>query len=79
MRRGHRVQLVTAHSAEILPAARARGIPVEGLPIEAKKLPGLRAMRAWLAREGAAWRCEQTVRGIDDALRVREIRQARLF
>jgi glycosyltransferase involved in cell wall biosynthesis len=55
MRRGHRVQLVTADSAEILPAARARGIPVEGLPIEAKKLPGLAAMRRRLAREGAAF------------------------
>jgi len=54
-RRGHRVQLVTAHSAEILPAARVRGIPAEGLPIEAKKLPGLAAVRRWLAREGAAF------------------------
>ena len=51
-RRGHRVQLVTASSADILPAARARGIPVEGLPIEAKKLPGLRAMRTWLRQHG---------------------------
>lgn len=52
MRRGHRLQLLTAAAAEILPAARARGLAVQGLPIEAKKLPGLKAMRAWLARSG---------------------------
>jgi 3',5'-cyclic AMP phosphodiesterase CpdA len=32
-----------------------------------------------IAREGNAWRCEQTVRGIDDALRIRQIRQTRLI
>jgi glycosyltransferase involved in cell wall biosynthesis len=48
--RGHRVHLVTAGSADILPAARARGLGVEGLPIEFKKVPGLAAMRSWLAR-----------------------------
>jgi glycosyltransferase involved in cell wall biosynthesis len=47
-RRGHRVHLLTATSADILPAARARGLPVSALPIEAKKLPGLQAMRGWL-------------------------------
>ncbi len=51
-RRGHRVHLVTANSADILPAARARGLPVAGLPIEAKKLPGLIAVRDWLGRHG---------------------------
>jgi len=48
-RRGHRVHLVTANEAEILPAARARGLSAEGLPIAYKKLGGLRAMHAWLA------------------------------
>lgn len=48
--RGHRVHLLAAHSADILPAARARGLAVDGLPIAAKKLPGLMAVRAWLAR-----------------------------
>jgi glycosyltransferase involved in cell wall biosynthesis len=48
-RRGHHVHLVTAGTAEIFPAARARGLAVEGLPIEAKKLPGLRELRRWLA------------------------------
>ena len=54
-RRGHRVHLLTAASAEILPAARARGLPVNGLPIEAKKMPGLRSVRRWLAQRGAAF------------------------
>jgi glycosyltransferase involved in cell wall biosynthesis len=50
--RGHRLHLVTAGSADILPAARARALQVDGLPIEAKKFPGLRALRGWLARQG---------------------------
>jgi hypothetical protein len=32
-----------------------------------------------IERDGDVWRCEQTVRGINDALRVREIRQTRLI
>ena len=52
-RRGHRVHLLTAGTADILPAARARGLAATGLPIEAKKLPGLVAVRRWLARHGA--------------------------
>jgi 3',5'-cyclic AMP phosphodiesterase CpdA len=31
-----------------------------------------------IERDGEAWRCEQTVRGINDAMRMREIRQTRL-
>lgn len=54
-RRGHRVHLLTANAAEILSAARSRGLAVDGLPIEAKKLPGLRAVRRWLARDGATF------------------------
>ncbi len=50
--RGHRVHLLTATSADILPAARERGLAVDGLPIEAKKWPGLLAMRDWLGRHG---------------------------
>ncbi|MEP7329005.1 MAG: glycosyltransferase family 4 protein [Betaproteobacteria bacterium] len=51
-RRGHRVHLVTAGSAEILPAAHERGLSVDGLPIEAKKLPGLLAMHRWVGQHG---------------------------
>jgi 3',5'-cyclic AMP phosphodiesterase CpdA len=32
-----------------------------------------------IERDGAGWRCEQTVRGFDDALRIRELRQTRLM
>jgi hypothetical protein len=32
-----------------------------------------------IERDGDAWRCEQTVRGIDDALRVRQLRRTRLM
>ena len=53
-RRGHDVRLVTADIAEILPAARARGLSAEALPIAYKKPRGLRAMRAWLARNAAS-------------------------
>jgi glycosyltransferase involved in cell wall biosynthesis len=54
-RRGHRVHLVTADNADILPAARARGLAVDGLPIAAKKWRGLTAMRRWLAQRGASF------------------------
>ncbi|MFO1302421.1 MAG: glycosyltransferase family 4 protein [Burkholderiales bacterium] len=53
-RRGHDVHLVTADIADILPAARARGLSAEGLPIAYKKPRGLRALRAWLARHAAS-------------------------
>jgi glycosyltransferase involved in cell wall biosynthesis len=53
--RGHRVHLVTAASAEILPAARARGLSVDGLPIKAKKWRGFAATRAFLAQHGATF------------------------
>lgn len=49
-RRGHRVHLITPANAEIFPAARARGLSVEALPIEWKRVAGLAAMRGWLAR-----------------------------
>lgn len=52
-RRGHRVHLLAPANAQIAPAARARGLAVEALPIEWKRLPGLLALRGWLARHGA--------------------------
>ncbi|MDQ2915956.1 MAG: glycosyltransferase family 4 protein [Pseudomonadota bacterium] len=52
-RRGHRLHLVAPANAQIVAAARARGLSVEALPIEWKRLPGLVAMRRWLARRGA--------------------------
>jgi len=47
-RRGHTVHLVTADIADILPAARARGLPADALPIAYKKPRGLRELRKWL-------------------------------
>jgi glycosyltransferase involved in cell wall biosynthesis len=47
-RRGHRVQLMTADIADILRAARARGLSADALPIAYKKPRGLRALRKWL-------------------------------
>jgi hypothetical protein len=32
-----------------------------------------------IERDGAAWRVEQTVRGMDDTLRVKELQQRRLI
>lgn len=52
MRRGHRVHLLTPHSAKIYSAAQARGIPVTAIPMVKKTLPALWAMRSWLAQHG---------------------------
>ncbi len=54
-RRGHRVALVTADIAEILPAARSRGLQAFGLPIAYKKYRGLAALRGFLAEHGRSF------------------------
>jgi 3',5'-cyclic AMP phosphodiesterase CpdA len=58
-------------------------IPAIGVPSASAVAHGRYPAAAYnlfsIAREGAAWRCEQTVRSIDDALRVRQIRQTRLI
>ena len=46
--RGHRVTLLVSPSAQIFPAAKARGIPVKAMPFEKKSLRGILAMRRWL-------------------------------
>ncbi len=57
-------------------------IPVVGVPSASALAHGRYPAAAYnlfsIAREGDAWRCEQTVRGVDDALRVREVRRVRL-
>jgi 3',5'-cyclic AMP phosphodiesterase CpdA len=57
-------------------------IPAIGVPSASALAHGRYPAAAYnlfsIAREDTAWRCEQTVRGIDDALRVRQIRQTRL-
>ena len=58
-------------------------IPVIGVPSASAVAHGRYPAAAYnlfsIERDGAAWRCEQTVRGIDDTLRVRQIRQTILF
>jgi 3',5'-cyclic AMP phosphodiesterase CpdA len=58
-------------------------IPAVGVPSASALAHGRYPAAAYnlfsIAREGDAWRCQQTVRGIDDRLRVREIRQVRLI
>ena len=49
--RGHRVTLLCPREAPIFDAAARRGVPAVALPIARKGLRGLRALRAWLARE----------------------------
>lgn len=52
LRRGHRVVLLCPPESNIFRAAGERGIPVVGLPIARKRLPGIFALRRWLAAEG---------------------------
>jgi 3',5'-cyclic AMP phosphodiesterase CpdA len=58
-------------------------IPVIGVPSASALVHGRYPAAAYnlfsIEREDGAWRCEQTVRGINDALRVREVRQTRLI
>jgi glycosyltransferase involved in cell wall biosynthesis len=46
--RGHHITLLAPPTAQIFPAAKTRGIPVEAMPFEKKSLRGLLAMRRWL-------------------------------
>jgi glycosyltransferase involved in cell wall biosynthesis len=46
--RAHRITLLASPTAQIFPAAQARGIPVEPMPFEKKSLKGLLSMRRWL-------------------------------
>ena len=58
-------------------------IPAIGVPSASSVAHGRYPAAAYnlfsVEREGSAWRCEQTVRGIDAARRVRELRQTRLM
>jgi 3',5'-cyclic AMP phosphodiesterase CpdA len=58
-------------------------IPAVGVPSASAIAHGRYPAAAYnlfsIARDGVAWRCEQTVRGIDDALRVRQLHQTRLI
>jgi 3',5'-cyclic AMP phosphodiesterase CpdA len=58
-------------------------IPVVGVPSASAVAHGRYPAAAYnlfsIARDADAWRCEQTVRGIDGGLRVRQLRQTRLI
>ena len=58
-------------------------IPVVGVPSASAVAHGHYPDAAYnlfaIRRDGGAWRCEQTVRSVNEALRVREIRQTRLI
>jgi len=60
-----------------------RSIPAIGVPSASSLAHGHYPSAAYnlfsIERDGDTWRCEQTVRGINDAMRVREIRQTRLI
>lgn len=57
-------------------------IPVIGVPSASAVAHGHYPAAAYnlftIERDGAAWRCEQTIRGIDDALQIRQLQQVRL-
>jgi 3',5'-cyclic AMP phosphodiesterase CpdA len=58
-------------------------IPAIGVPSASALAHGRYPAAAYnlfsIERDGDAWRCEQTVRGIDEKLQVRELRQIRLI
>lgn len=58
-------------------------IPAVGVPSASALAHGRYPAAAYnlfsIARDGDAWRCEQAVRGLDDALRVQELRRVRLI
>jgi 3',5'-cyclic AMP phosphodiesterase CpdA len=60
-----------------------RSIPAIGVPSASSLAHGHYPAAAYnlfsIERDGDTWRCEQTVRGVNDAMRVREIRQTRLI
>ena len=83
----HGVELVLHGHDHIHSATRVEGpkrqIPVIGVPSASALAHGRYPPAAYnifsIRRDGAAWRCEQIVRGINEARRVREIRQTQLI
>lgn len=61
----------------------SRPIPVIGVPSASAAAHGQTAWAAYnlfkITRDGSQWRCNQTVRGVNDSLRMREIRDIKLF
>jgi len=53
--RGHRMHLLTPAHADIYRAARERGLQVDALPIQFRRLGGLAALARWLRKHGQAF------------------------
>jgi 3',5'-cyclic AMP phosphodiesterase CpdA len=57
-------------------------IPAVGVPSASALAHGRYPAAAYnlfsIERDGAAWRCEQTIRGLTDGMRIQELRQAQL-
>jgi 3',5'-cyclic AMP phosphodiesterase CpdA len=71
------------HVHSMIPIEGPNGaIPVIGVPSASALAHGRYPAAAYnlfsIERDGAAWRCEQTVRGIDDSLRIQKLRRTRL-
>jgi 3',5'-cyclic AMP phosphodiesterase CpdA len=84
----HGVELVLhghdhVHSTIWVEGPNGSSIPAVGVPSASARAHGHYPDAAYnlfsIARDGEAWRCQQMVRGINDALQVREIRRVRLF
>jgi 3',5'-cyclic AMP phosphodiesterase CpdA len=84
--RRHGVDLILhghdhVHSTMWFDGPRGR-IPAIGVPSASSIAHGRYPAAAYnlfsITREGDGWRCERTVRGIDDALRMQDVRQDRL-
>ena len=84
----HGVELVLhghdhVHSTIWVEGPNGSSIPAIGVPSASALAHGHYPHAAYnlfsIARDGDGWRCQQTVRGINDALQVREIRRVRLL
>jgi 3',5'-cyclic AMP phosphodiesterase CpdA len=71
------------HSTIRIEGPNGSSIPAIGVPSASAFAHGHYPHAAYnlfsITRDGEGWRCQQTVRGINDALQVREIRRVRLF
>ena len=84
----HGVELVLhghdhVHSTMWVEGPEESSIPVIGVPSASARAHGHYPDAAYnlfsITREGGGWRCRQTVRGINEALQVREIRRVQLM
>jgi 3',5'-cyclic AMP phosphodiesterase CpdA len=71
------------HSTMWVEGPNGSSIPVIGVPSASARAHGHYPDAAYnlfsIVRDGDGWRCQQMVRGVNEALQVREIRRVRLF